>query len=446
MNSKIKVGKGKMDGSIWSSSSKMKEICKCCRKDLGLFSGNIALFRGKCFSCRQKICNDCVAGNLCHKCRVKRNITLNPKELIELPSKRLVEISSTLHVHNPQGYEKSELVQLILAIYGCKWKRPIPQQPDYICGVQGDGKCVLCESEPLYKNLVFCQKCTSMLNQPEFLMNLPARQLQCIVKLLSIPENEMKALEKGELVTIILQRIGTDNCWKPPLPPEPSTSNPKHNSSSETKDEKSSSGALANDDCEILSENQQLSAEIASDDDDDVVIVTGNTEFSGNSEQHFAHIENLNDITDVSVIEQLKNNQLKQILRNLGEDTDGIFEREHLVNKVAELWTNSRFENGATEPDEETRPAVSTETVNGGEGEEEKHIQRSRVAVASEVPDLKSFTTEEEIKALSVRQLKMLLQKHSVNYAVCRERSELADKVLTLWKNAMKLSSKYRLV
>lgn len=56
-------------------------------------------------------------------------VSLDPDDLMQLPAKILIEIATTLHVHNPQGYEKSELVQLILAIYGQNWTRPIPQQP-----------------------------------------------------------------------------------------------------------------------------------------------------------------------------------------------------------------------------------------------------------------------------------------------------------------------------
>ncbi len=52
----------------------------------------------------------------------------------------------------------------------------------------------------------------------------------------------------------------------------------------------------------------------------------------------------------------------------------------------------------------------------------------------SQVTSLDALSEEGQIKELSVKQLKLILQRNCINYKGCVEKRELSDKVATLWR------------
>ena len=59
------------------------------------------------------------------------------------------------------------------------------------------------------------------------------------------------------------------------------------------------------------------------------------------------------------------------------------------------------------------------------------------------VTTLEELDSEEEIKELSVRQIKIILQRNCINYKGCVEKEELLEKVKTLWKAKEEDKSEY---
>ncbi len=50
------------------------------------------------------------------------------------------------------------------------------------------------------------------------------------------------------------------------------------------------------------------------------------------------------------------------------------------------------------------------------------------------ITSLEDMTDHEQIRDLSVKQLKLILQKNCINYKGCLEKQELLDKVVRLWQ------------
>ena len=59
------------------------------------------------------------------------------------------------------------------------------------------------------------------------------------------------------------------------------------------------------------------------------------------------------------------------------------------------------------------------------------------------VTTLEELDSEEEIKELSVRQIKIILQRNCINYKGCVEKEELLEKVKTLWRAKEEDKSEY---
>lgn len=478
--------KGSLDS--WVANAK-KEICKCCRKDLGIIVGNIAMFRGKCQTCRQKICSSCVSNNFCHKCRVKRLVKLTPGELMQLPGKQLLEIARMLHFHNPQGYEKSELVQLILAIYGLKWTRPIPQAPGdtstpNVCE-KPLGKCQNCDRDVLLCELsdTFCRKCDVLVRnnyQPEVLMQLSGKDLQDILELLHVPKSEAFVREKGELVMLLLKTIGIYEDWTPPVPQQPAArtrsvepqSDTVIPSSANVPDYENSSSEFGNPtENSVIGSSQSHSSldELQFPPSPSLVPESASPHLDNHASSYpnladwqqrsgveptsstnaWSNIACLEDIPSADVIQDLRASQLKTILQQSGVDIEGCCEKKDLADQVTVLWTNwtsainqrpAHTFDGVGNPSSTAAPASSGQDAQS-KSETERKPANSFIILPGEVPCLREITATKDLEHLSNRQLMAVLQKHSVDYSLCKERTELVERVTQLWNDVKKFNS-----
>lgn len=196
------------------------------------------------------------------------------------------------------------------------------------------------------------------------------------------------------------------------------------------------------------------------------------------SSSNVVDIHRLEDIPSEEVIQDLKIHQLKAILEKFQVDIEGCCEKKDLADQVTLLWrtretsrnvdldtanisgsflaehhrfssADNQRQDQPTSPESIVNDESNLSQPSNGENSDSYDTcckeSRPHIILAGEVPTLTSFTSKDDIGALSIRQLKAILQKNSVDYSLCREREELAALVKHLWEDAHKWS-KYNFI
>lgn len=399
---------------------------------------------------------------------------------MQLPGKRLLEIAKLLHFHNPQSYEKSELVQLILAIYGLTWTRPIPQAPSNPDSLdsreQPLGRCQHCERDVSLSDMAetACHRCEVLIGNkyhPETLMQLSGRDLQYVLERLQVPKSELTGLEKGELVKLVLKTVGICEDWKPPVPPPPSTrprSIDVEPPSAAVISPSSNVPGLENLTNEMGSPNDNAFTSTAENSRNNSQVSPNVSQFRSTPplvpessdadlrRSSWSNITSLEDIPSAEVIQELKAYQLKAILQQSGIDIVGCCEKKDLADQVHKLWferhgeedmdwtpiTDQRPDSPVSSEESETISSSANAVPVDEESNSKSNSERRRILILpGQIPSLRNITSPEDLEQLSNQLLMAILQKHSVNYIICKERHELVELVTQLWHDVRKRGS-----